>query len=92
MNTQLSSIRSTTHNSINGILFSDIKTEIGHSDSFIKLEEIRKNILKKIDNRVEALLCEAFNDSKEKYEKQAVIEAAQELGHIELAIEMMGIL
>ena len=91
MNNQLTSIRTTTNNTINGTLFSDIKAEIGRSNSFIKQEEIRKNILKKIDSRVEALLVEAFNDSTKEYEQQAIIEAAQELGHTDLAIELMSL-
>jgi len=91
MSNQLTSIRTTTNNTINGTLFSDIKAEIGRSNSFIKQEEIRKNILKKIDSRVEALLVEAFNDSTKEYEQQAIIEAAQELGHTDLAIELMSL-
>jgi len=34
-------------------------------------------------------LVRSFNDSTQDYERQAVIEAAQELGYSELALELM---
>ena len=92
MNNQLTSIRTTINNPINGTLFSDIKAEIGHSDEFMKQEEVEKMITRKINKVVEALLIEAFNDSKDENEKQGIIEAAQELGHRGLAVEFMVLL
>lgn len=58
--------------------------------AFQKQEALKEAIVKDINATITRSLMIAFNDAKNDLHKQAVIEAAQEFGFIDLAIDMIS--
>lgn len=78
------SISKNTANSIFGASVSYRRT-----DAFKRQRALSDKLIREITLKTMLTLMIAFGDAKNELEKQAVIEAAQEVGHLDLAIDFM---
>jgi hypothetical protein len=58
--------------------------------NFLKQQAYSDRLIKEIKRTTMIALMIAFADATNELEKQAVIEAAQEVGHLELSIDFMS--